>query len=175
MYQAIRSLPTLQQILSSPLDRCACFAAKMAHQGQIPFACDNRLAEIHFGDWEGCSVEELMITDPQGLSCFWREPQRYTPPNAESLTQFQRRVVAAWCDCIGIQKGPNVLVVTHAGVMRILLCYLQNRAIDELLDIDIPYAALFHLQMSQRPTGNRVPSHWRITQVTAYPPSGSKC
>src|SRR5690606_33998812 len=49
-------------LVSSPLARCAAFAAELGAQRQLPVVLEADLRELHFGDWEGRSAAELMET-----------------------------------------------------------------------------------------------------------------
>ncbi len=62
------------RIISSPLQRCARFAEELADQAGVPMQLEAGLQELHFGDWEGRSTAELMLTDEQGLGLFWADP-----------------------------------------------------------------------------------------------------
>jgi len=58
------------RIITSPLCRCADFAQSLGEKYAIPVTCDKRLQEMHFGEWEGHTVDELMKTDADALSRF---------------------------------------------------------------------------------------------------------
>lgn len=111
-----------QVVVSSPLARCADFAHAFAAERGLPLEWDARLAELHFGDWEGQDAEILHREQPQALGRFWTDPWSYTPPGGESLTAFETRVRAAWVDISKRHTSRHVLVVTHGGVIRLLLC-----------------------------------------------------
>ena len=75
MWHAINSQSTQwQHIVTSPLARCADFAHAMEQHYSIPVTQDDRIREIHFGDWEDRSSAELMHTDTDALSRFWQIP-----------------------------------------------------------------------------------------------------
>jgi len=134
-------------IVSSPLLRCAAFAREFAHAQGVPLALEEGLAEMDFGEWEGRSAARLMEECPAALADFWRDPLNHPPPGGEPLTRFQARVVAAWETLCRSHAGKRVLLVTHGGVIRMLLCHLQGRPLDRLLEIEVKHAALFGLQL----------------------------
>jgi broad specificity phosphatase PhoE len=47
--------------------------------------------------------------------------------------------------------GRHVLLVTHGGVMRIILCHLQQRLLSELLNLSVPHAALHRIAVEHKP------------------------
>ncbi|HRQ04849.1 MAG TPA: alpha-ribazole phosphatase family protein [Nitrosomonas halophila] len=131
-----------QHIITSPLQRCARFAQALAERCAIPLIEEARLREIHLGAWEGRSAAELMLTDAAALARFWQNPLDYPPPQAEHLLAFRARILAAWHDIQVRFAGQHILLVTHSGVMRLLVCHIQQRPMQHLLEIEVPYAAM---------------------------------
>lgn len=80
-------------IISSSLKRCACFAEQLAKTTQLPLLLNHDLKEMYFGDWEGVSTQQIYETSPELLANFWQKPSQYCPPRAETLNQFQTRVL----------------------------------------------------------------------------------
>ena len=105
---------------------------------------DTRLRELHFGDWEGVSVAELMTRDAGALRLFWKDPGRHAPPGAERLEDAYTRVLSFWHDTSTASADGRVLAVTHGGPMRILRAQLTGLPRERLLEIDVPYATLWN-------------------------------
>jgi alpha-ribazole phosphatase len=131
------------RIVSSPLRRCHEFAAALAERLGLPLSTDARLRELHFGEWEGLSVEELMISQSEALRLFWKDPGRHAPPGAESLDEACTRVLSYWHDASAETTDDRVLAVTHGGPMRILRSELTALPRVRLLEIEVPYATLW--------------------------------
>jgi len=136
------------QVISSPLQRCATFATAFAQQYSLPLQFDDRLTEMHFGDWEGRTLDSLMGEDPDALTNFWNNPTDHPPPGAESLLNFQARVLSAWNDIIQQHPEQRILLITHGGVIRILLCHVQQHPINKLLEFDIKHGSLHHFYLT---------------------------
>jgi len=137
------------RIISSPLQRCADFAHKLGQKHSLPVSLDSRFKEMHFGRWEGYTAAELMSTDEDALTQFWNDPVQNTPPEAEPLLKFEQRVLSAWVDLLRDYQGERILLVTHGGVMRVLLCHVQQRPIKQLLEIEVKHAALKQLRIPE--------------------------
>jgi alpha-ribazole phosphatase len=131
------------RIVSSPLRRCREFAAALAERLGLPISTDARLRELHFGEWEDLSVDELMINKPQALRLFWEDPGRHAPPGAEQLDEACTRVLSYWHEASAEATGQRVLAVTHGGPMRILRAELTVLSRERLLEIEVPYATLW--------------------------------
>jgi alpha-ribazole phosphatase len=131
------------RIVSSPLRRCREFAAALADRQGLKVSNDARLREVHFGDWEGLSAAELMASDPEALRLFWKDPGQHAPPGAERLDDMYTRVLSFWHESSIQMTDKRVLAVTHGGPMRILRAELVALRRGRLLEIDVPYAALW--------------------------------
>ena len=127
-------------IITSPLIRCTRFANELQQGYSIPVTHDERIREIHFGDWEGRSPAELAEIDTEPLTRFWNNPVKFTPPNAECLVDFEKRVLSAWYDISARYANQNVLLVTHGGVIRIVLCHILQYPIERLLEFEVCHA-----------------------------------
>ncbi len=126
-----------QAVVSSPLLRCADFARELAARHGLPLGIEPRLVELGFGAWEGRTSDELTAENPDVLMKFRSDPVAHAPPGAEPLAQFRARILAAWDDMIESYGGKHVLVVAHAGVIRMIVA----------LVLDIPLQHLFRLQV----------------------------
>lgn len=144
-----------QRVVTSPLTRCAAFAAELAGRLAIPLETDECLREMHFGAWEGRSAAELMESDGEALTRFWREPAAFSPPGAESLQAFQARVLAAWRDLRQGAGGGRVLLVGHGGVIRTILCDVLGHPLERLLELEleIGHGALHRVRLRGDGTG----------------------
>lgn len=140
------SLPW-QQIITSPLLRCAAFAEELARETDLPLAYEPRLMEINFGDWEGKTAAELEEQDKQAFYAFYDDPLNNTPPCGESLAAFQNRICAAWLDIQHQYQQRHVLVVTHGGSIRIILAQVLNMPLEAIFRLDVPYAAISRIQL----------------------------
>lgn len=147
MAEALLDAPCYCSVVSSPLARCAAFAQDYAQRHGLPLQYDARFQEMDFGAWDGRSAAEIAAADPGALEHFWRDPVAFPPPQAEPLLSFQARVLAAWRELPARYPSQRVLLITHGGVMRIILCHLQQRPLGELLSLSVPHAALHQITM----------------------------
>ncbi|MFU8838057.1 MAG: alpha-ribazole phosphatase [Thiohalomonadaceae bacterium] len=134
-------------IISSPLSRCAAFAEELAQRHGLPLAHDARLKEIGFGAWEGKTADELMASDPQILMDFWRDPLHHTPPGAETLAEFATRITTAWQGILDDYAGQHVLIVGHAGQMRMVIRHVLATPLEMMFRIQVENAAITRIQV----------------------------
>lgn len=131
-----------QALVSSPLRRCASFAAAWASEHGSSVVEDPAWMEINFGDWEGQTTEQICTRDPDALQKFYSDPISFTPPNAEPYPLFAARIHQAWDRLLSTYDGQTVLIVTHAGVIRALFSHLLNIPLKQSFQIEVPHACL---------------------------------
>ena len=136
-----------QHIVSSPLLRCQAFAVELARTQNLPLSFDKRFMEVNFGAWEGKTAAQLCADDPQVIERFKRDPIKQRPAGAEPLEVFFGRVRAAWFDLIEAHAGKHVLLVCHAGVIRMALANGLNLPLASSYQIDVPSAGLTRIKV----------------------------
>ena len=136
------------RVVSSPLQRCARFADELAQRLELPLELEADLQELHFGAWEGQSAAALMETDAEALGLFWADPYAFTPPQGEPVAQFSARVLAAVERLHRAYAGQRVLLISHGGVMRLLLAQARGLPREQLLQVEVGHGALFALQVA---------------------------
>jgi alpha-ribazole phosphatase len=136
------------RIVSSPLQRCARFAAELGEQLNLSVRLDKDLQELHFGAWEGQSAAALMETDAEALGLFWADPYGFTPPQGEPVSAFSARVLAAVARLHAAYAGERILLVSHGGVMRLLLAQARGLPREQLLNVEVGHGALFALTVA---------------------------
>ncbi|MCQ3003547.1 alpha-ribazole phosphatase family protein [Pseudomonas syringae] len=148
MRAAVAEAGPWDRIVSSPLQRCARFAEELAERLALPLSLEPSLQELHFGDWEGHSAAQLMETDAEGLGLFWNDPYGFTPPNGEPVIEFSARVLAAVEKLHQAYAGERVLLVSHGGVMRLLLANARGLPREQLLQVTVGHGALLAISVA---------------------------
>ncbi|MGE1177124.1 alpha-ribazole phosphatase family protein [Pseudomonas sp. BW7P1] len=145
MREAVIGQGPWHRLVSSPLQRCARFAEELGRQLGLPVSQDKDLQELHFGSWEGQSAAALMETDAEALGLFWADPYGFTPPRGEPVAEFSARVLAAITRLHAAHAGERLLLVSHGGVMRLLLARARGLPREQLLNVEVAHGALFSL------------------------------
>ncbi|PKH26228.1 alpha-ribazole phosphatase [Pseudomonas sp. 43NM1] len=136
------------RLVSSPLQRCARFADELGAQLGLPVQIEKDLQELHFGAWEGQSTAALMDTSAEDLGRFWSDPYAFTPPDGEPVADFSARVLAAVERLHAAHAGERVLLITHGGVMKLLLAQARGLPREQLLNVEVAHASLHSLSVS---------------------------
>ena len=134
-------------IVSSSLSRCCNFAEEVGQRHGITVSHESRFMEIGFGDWEGRTASELLAEDPQSLYQFWVDPVNNTPPGAETLFEFEKRVIAAWNDVLTEYLGKQILLVGHAGMMRMIIRHVLDMPLDRMFRVQVELAGISRIEI----------------------------
>ncbi|MFJ2985626.1 MULTISPECIES: alpha-ribazole phosphatase family protein [unclassified Pseudomonas] len=149
MRAAVREGGPWQVLVSSPLQRCARFADELGAGLGLPVQREADLQELHFGEWEGRSALQVMETQADELGQFWADPYGFTPPGGEPVSAFAERVLAAVARLHRQHAGKRVLLVTHGGVMRLLLARARGLPREQLLQVEVGHGALMRVRLQE--------------------------
>lgn len=147
MHEAVLEQGPWDRLISSPLQRCARFAEALGAKSGLPVVLDKDLQELHFGAWEGQSAATLMETDAEALGLFWADPYAFTSPDGEPVADFSKRVLAAVERLHAAYAGERILLISHGGVMRLLLAQARGLPREQLLNVEVGHGALFSLSV----------------------------
>jgi len=130
----------IELIITSPLSRCAVPSHDWAEQKNIPCIIEPRIAEMHYGAWEGLSHNEIEIQFPGILKQWRHDPTGMRPPQGESPEELQARIADFWQDACKKYRGKHSLIVGHSGSTRMLIAHIQQQPIAYTRHITMPYA-----------------------------------
>lgn len=126
-YRAAQYLETetIDRVFTSDLIRAVDTAQIVATHLQIPMAEDPRLREIHIGTWQGLTRDEVKLWDAEQYAAIKANPIHGKRPLGESWADVGTRALLALQDYVVQHAGESLLVVTHGGVIRIVLQTLE--------------------------------------------------
>jgi broad specificity phosphatase PhoE len=114
-------------VYASPLRRASETAADLAHRLQISVRHDHGLRELHFGDAEGLSFDELGERFPDHLARARNvEDDDFGWPNGETRREFYVRTRLSLDVIADAHAGETVAVVTHGGVVSRFLAEIAE-------------------------------------------------
>lgn len=151
MESAVPLSEDYQAVVSSPLRRCNDFSRRFSVDRGLPLSVDSKFSEISFGDWEGQLVADVAKAHPQRIEKFWKNPAECPPPEGEPLADFQERVVLAWKELLQSQRGGQTLLVSHGGVIRLILAEVLQMPLRPLSFIAVPQACYSRIQVFHQP------------------------
>ncbi len=127
------------KVISSPLKRCALLAKHFSNN----IILDNRLKELNFGDWELKAWNDIPEKD---INPWMTDFVNVAVPNGESYVQLASRVHAFFEDNIHSENNQNLIIVSHAGPIRVILSMLLKLQLKDSFSIKINYGDVFQLK-----------------------------
>lgn len=137
-------------IYTSPLERCVELSKKIADAYQYDiknYKADTRLMELNFGEWEGKSWDDI---DKNILGEWMSNFVKYRVPGGENFEDLYERAMGFWEREIkqNSENSYRMLIVSHAGFIRTLLCYLQNIPLDKAFNIAIDFGSISKINIT---------------------------
>lgn len=129
----------IDSIFSSDLARCKETISIVFPEREIVFL--ERLREINMGTWDGLTFEEIKNKYPEDYEFRGENISAFIPPNGESFSQCQRRAVSFLKYIINFTNG-NVVICSHSGFIRALLCSLLDKDLTEMFEIKQSYGCI---------------------------------
>jgi alpha-ribazole phosphatase len=99
------------------------------------------IREVDFGDWEGKTFEEIRASDPEAVDRWAAYRPDFAFPRGEAIAAFVERVVKTGSR-IAADPAETVAVVTHAGVIRALICHYLALDSRNYLNFEVKPASL---------------------------------
>ncbi|MFN3716013.1 MAG: histidine phosphatase family protein [Thiobacillus sp.] len=146
MHDAMGEVAPWTRVVSSPLMRCRVFAEALARRRGLPLVFEPRFKEVGFGEWEGLTAAEIDTRWPGSLARFKADPVGARPLGAEALPAFHARVSEALDEMIAANPGEHVLLVCHAGVIRMTLAWALHVPLAQAYRIEVASASLTRLR-----------------------------
>jgi len=115
-------------------------------QLDMDLQADARLRELHFGVFTGLTDAEAALLHPDAYRA-WRSNPENAPPGGEADSTFRARVAHFYAEMCARYTGRRVLVVTHGGPLRALICEATGLRMGGLWHVEIANASLTAIRM----------------------------
>ncbi|MDA3916135.1 MAG: histidine phosphatase family protein [Deltaproteobacteria bacterium] len=143
-------------VYSSSLKRCYKTAQLVCPKQNIDI--DNRLNEINMGNWDGKTFDEIKKKRLEEFEKRGSQIYQFRPANGESFKDLSDRIFPFFNsletadlnqEITHGQEDPcsNILVITHAGVIRTIICHILEMNPEDLFKIKLAYGELFVLKI----------------------------
>lgn len=122
----------LDAIYSSPRRRAYMTAEQIRGDRDMPIICDDGLAEIHCGQWEGLNRAEIEARWPGMIDLWQFRPDELHMPDGETFEQVQQRAVESIVNIVRHERGKCVAVACHMLTIQLIMAKLLNIPIREV-------------------------------------------
>jgi alpha-ribazole phosphatase len=132
----------LSHVYSSALRRAVETARVLAEPHHLTVHAIDEFAEIHFGDFEGLTYEEIRARYPDAFRDWMERPTETRFPNGESFSEMRTRVLRALELLLARHQQQSIAIVAHAGVVRILVAEALSIPHHQIFRLAQRYAAI---------------------------------
>ncbi|UKB78379.1 alpha-ribazole phosphatase family protein [Chryseobacterium sp. MEBOG07] len=119
-------------VISSPSQRCHF----LADYCKLNYQTDERIREMNFGDWE---LQKWTDIPEEEINPWYKDFINVKASGGENLLEMQVRVLSFWKELIQKKDINKVLVITHAGVIRLILQAVLQFPLENMFTIQIDY------------------------------------
>ena len=152
---------SLDRIYCSDLVRCLETARIIATRCSLQPQAMSELREVCLGQWEGRRFDAVRAADPGEFQRRGDSIAGHRPPGGESFDDLQHRAWPVFAQ-LASSGHRSIITVTHAGVIRVLLCRLLGMPLKNLFSIELDYGALSIINFG--------PKGFRVRAVNLPPP-----
>lgn len=126
-------------VFTSPLKRCRLLAEKISNR----IIEDNRLKELNFGSWELIPWDDIHGSEAE----HWMNNFVVARcPGGESYLDLHKRVKSFLYE-LPNYKEEEMIIVTHAGVIRALMSIVQKISLHNSFEISVSHGQIISLHL----------------------------
>lgn len=162
--EACAGLP-LAAVVSSPMERCRETAAPIAARHGLPVVIEEGLHEIDFGAWCGQDFPTLFERDD--IRAFNQARSLAPVPGGEIMLAAQARAMASLHRLAAAHPETQLLLVSHADIIKGILAAVLGMPLDFILRLDIAPASRSVLDLG--------PGWGKVMGVNAPPERPQRC
>jgi alpha-ribazole phosphatase len=135
-------------LYASPLQRCHQLAQALCADNRLNMInrniqLDERLMELHFGDWEMTAWDAIPRED---FDVWANNYEALAPPNGETFGQLHLRSKQFVEELVAHAHNQHILVVTHGGVIRAMIAEVLQMPLKRLFRMTIDHASVTQLE-----------------------------
>ena len=156
----------LAAVYSSPVERCRQTVTPLATQRGLRTRTVKDLVEADYGTWLGRPLRSVFKL--KAWDRLMSSPARFRFPEGETLSEVQRRAVAAVERLADQHRGQSIAVGSHADVIRVILANYLGMPLDLIHRINVQPASVSIVDLAESgevhvPVVNHVadPGTWR--------------
>jgi alpha-ribazole phosphatase len=145
----------LDAVYASDLERTRWAADLIAHERGLVVHERAALRERMFGDWQGKTWEEIQEMSPVEYEAYRRDfLTAVVPGGGETYVNVRDRVMPVVHEMVGEGEGRHVLLIGHAGVLRVILAEALGMPLRNIFRIELDYTNLSIIDF--HPNGRQV-------------------
>jgi len=122
-------------VYASDLSRAFKTAECIAEKHNLPVNAIPGLREINFGEWEGLTFDKITSQWTEEMSKLFTHPDEIVIPGGETFREVKERATQALAKLVAEHPDQTIVVVSHGGTIRTVLCAVLNIHLNHLWNI----------------------------------------
>jgi broad specificity phosphatase PhoE len=122
---------SVEVVYSSDLIRALETAQFIASRLGVETRTDQRLREIHLGEWEGMYIDDIIVKYPKEWDMRKTDPMNARPPGGETLAELDERMRSFADEVSLLYPSSALVVVSHGLAIATLYCRVNSIPIDD--------------------------------------------
>lgn len=131
------------QVISSPIQRCIETISFLPNEPLLA----EEFQEVDYGRWTGRKTSSLMRN--KSWREIYRNPASVRFPEGETLPEVQTRALLG-LDRLIDRKAKNILISTHADVVKVLILHALGTHLNNVDKIQISNASISVIEISEK-------------------------
>ena len=125
----------ISAVYASDLSRAFKTAECIAEKHNLLVTAIPSLREINFGEWEGLTFDKINNQWTEAMSKLFTHPDEIVIPGGETFREVKERSTMALAKLVTGHPNQTIVVVSHGGTIRTLLCAALNIHLNHLWNI----------------------------------------
>lgn len=130
-----------QRSYTSPLKRCRLLANELSEEA----ITEDALLEMDFGNWE---LKKWDLLNRKEVDDWMNDFVNQCPPDGESYMDFSMKSVFFFDRLVKeLKDNDSVLLTTHSGVIRAIICHVLNLSLAHSFNFEIDYGSVSKIEV----------------------------
>lgn len=135
----------IKKIYTSNLNRCVESANIISSILKVPYYIENDLVEINMGIWENKSFDYIKLKYTNEYEERGKNISTFRIKNAETFKECYERSKNILNKLSEENYDENIAIIGHSGVIKSIICYINNISLDEILSIKLKYGNIINV------------------------------
>lgn len=122
-------------VYASDLTRAFVTAETIAVPHRLTVIAMPELREIQFGHWEGLTYDGIYERWPEEYTQLFHRTDEVRIPGGETFRELKERAAAAVARLVENHRDQTIVVVSHGGTIRTIVCAALDLHLNHLWDI----------------------------------------
>ena len=111
----------INAIYSSPVVRAMETAEPLGRLTRLPIHLSEPFADLDYGLWQGRLPAEVVLSHPEELEAWLREPAAVRIPGGETLAEVEVRATSELAAIVSWHPAEAIAIVSHTEVNRLVI------------------------------------------------------